>query len=46
MTKNLKVWNLEEEVTKVLETGPTLGFDFNENEEEVTNIMSTRERED
>ncbi|KAK2657469.1 hypothetical protein Ddye_010521 [Dipteronia dyeriana] len=43
---NKKEWDLEEEVAKVLETGATLGFDFNGNEVEITEIVAARERED
>ena len=36
----------EEEITKVLETGAALGFDFNGREEEISQVISIMERED
>ena len=37
---------MEEEITKVVETGAAWGFDFNGNEEEIYKVVSARERED
>ncbi|KAI9186510.1 hypothetical protein LWI28_017996 [Acer negundo] len=39
-------WNLEEEVAKIIETGKSLGFDFNNGEDEVAVFMAMREEED
>ncbi|KAK3231825.1 hypothetical protein Dsin_003706 [Dipteronia sinensis] len=39
-------WNLEEEVTKIIETGTALGFDFLVNEMEITEFVTAKERED
>ncbi|KAI9194238.1 hypothetical protein LWI28_004328 [Acer negundo] len=39
-------WNVDEEVAKVLETGAALRFDFNGNEEEIVEVVSSRKRED
>ncbi|KAI9185240.1 hypothetical protein LWI28_005562 [Acer negundo] len=44
-TKN-SGWNLEEEVSKVLEVAMTLGFDFNINEDEIGEQIARREIED
>ena len=37
---------MEEEISKVLETGITLGFEFNGNIEEVMGVIALREKED
>ncbi|KAK1583380.1 hypothetical protein Q3G72_023248 [Acer saccharum] len=39
-------WNLEEEVTKVIEVGVSLGFDFNGKEVEIGGKIADREKED
>ena len=40
------MWNLVDEVAKVIETGKALGFDFNGREEEISVIVAIREEED
>ncbi|KAK2642950.1 hypothetical protein Ddye_024713 [Dipteronia dyeriana] len=39
-------WDLDEEVTRVLETGAALGLDFNGNEVEISRIVNSMKRED
>ena len=39
-------WNLEEEVTKVIEVGAALGVDFNSKEAEIREVIVRREKED
>ncbi|KAI9165982.1 hypothetical protein LWI28_024068 [Acer negundo] len=39
-------WNLEEEVTKVIEVGMVVGFDFNGKEHEVREEIAKREKQD
>ncbi|KAK3227568.1 hypothetical protein Dsin_007430 [Dipteronia sinensis] len=41
-----KLWNLEDEVTKVIEVGIALGLDFNGKETEIGERIARRERED
>ena len=40
------VWNLEEEIAKVIETGVALGFDFGGKEKTIKEELSRREKED
>ncbi|KAK0595949.1 hypothetical protein LWI29_011376 [Acer saccharum] len=39
-------WFVKEEVTKVIEVGSALGIDFNGKEQEMIDILVSRERED
>ncbi|KAK1583655.1 hypothetical protein Q3G72_025894 [Acer saccharum] len=39
-------WVVDEEVAKIMETGVALGFDFNGNETEVSQVLRTMEKED
>ena len=39
-------WNLEEEITKVIETGVALGYNFNGKEELIGAEVARREKED
>lgn len=40
------LWNTEEKVAKVIETGAALGFDYNGQEEEIVEYVTLRKRED
>ncbi|KAK2636977.1 hypothetical protein Ddye_031769 [Dipteronia dyeriana] len=44
--QKMRRWILDVEVAKILETGITLGFDFNGKEVEVAEIVLAKERED
>ncbi|KAK0572848.1 hypothetical protein LWI29_038119 [Acer saccharum] len=39
-------WSLDEEISKVIETGIALGFDFGNNVREIRNELAQREEED
>ncbi|KAI9161381.1 hypothetical protein LWI28_016829 [Acer negundo] len=43
---NNVIWDLEEEIAKLMETRVALGFDFNGNENEIIEVVSSREKED
>ena len=46
MDDNRLVWNLEEENSRVIETGVALGFDFGDEEESIREELRRREIED
>ncbi|KAK3193120.1 hypothetical protein Dsin_024430 [Dipteronia sinensis] len=43
---NKETWNIKEEVTEVIEMGVALGFDFNGKENEMSDIIASREAKD
>ncbi|KAK1577181.1 hypothetical protein Q3G72_019617 [Acer saccharum] len=45
-SRDKEPWFVEEEVTKVIEVGAALGVDFNGKEQEMIDILLSRERED
>ncbi|KAI9160744.1 hypothetical protein LWI28_011158 [Acer negundo] len=44
--KVIELWNLDDKVAKVIETGEALGFDFDGREEEISVIVAIREEKD